>query len=184
MPRKTNHRSLAAALSLAVLAGCGPQPGSDVTKLISPTPITATDIKPPSDVPGVCWGHIPGPQVTKIVSDIVIATPAQIGLNGEELSPAIYRKVTRPQTVNDGDGRWFTRTCDADLTPEFVRTLQRALQARGHYHGKVTGVLDQRTSRSVQAYQRPQGLDSAILSQSAAQQLGLIAVTLDAPQDS
>ncbi|TDT74819.1 putative peptidoglycan binding protein [Litoreibacter halocynthiae] len=181
MSRMTPKRSLTAVVSLAVLAGCGPLPGPDVTKLISPTHITATDMKPPADMPGVCWGHIPGPQITQIVTDIVVATPAQTGPNGEELSPAIYREVTRPQTFNEGDGRWFTRTCDADMTPEFVMTLQRALSARGIYRGDINGVMDQRTLRAVHEYQTPQGLDSAILSQSAAQQLGLIAVELEIP---
>lgn len=182
MPRTTTTRSLGAAVSLAVLTGCAPLPiVPDVTKLISPTHITAVDMKPPADMPGVCWGHVPGPQITQIVSDIVVATPAQIGPSGEEIAPAIYREVTRPQTFNEGDGRWFTRTCDANLTPEFVMTLQRALAVRGLYRGEINGMMDQRTLRAVHTYQTPQGLVSAILSQSAAQQLGLIAVELDQP---
>ncbi|WP_298256936.1 peptidoglycan-binding domain-containing protein [uncultured Litoreibacter sp.] len=180
MSQMINKRSLAAAVTLAVLTGCSPvSVGPDVTKLITPTHITAVDMKPPSELPGVCWGHIPGPQITQIVSDIVIATPAQFGPNGEEISPAIYREVTRPQTFNEGDGRWFTRTCDADMTPEFVATLQRALAARGLYRGDINGLMDQRTLRAVQEFQTPQGLDSAVLSQSAAQQLGLIAVEVE-----
>jgi peptidoglycan hydrolase-like protein with peptidoglycan-binding domain len=134
---------------------------------------------PPADMPGVCWGHLPGPQITQIISDIVVATPAQTGPNGEELSPAIYREVTRPQTVHEGDGRWFTRTCDADMTPDFVMTLQRALSVRGLYRGDINGHMDHRTLRAVLAYQMPQGLDSDILSQSAARQMGLIAVELE-----
>lgn len=173
-------RAHLAALSLAVLAaGCAPLPGPDVTKLINPTVITATEMSPPADMPGVCWGHIPGPQITEIVSDIIVATPAVIDEFGRETSPAIYRKVTRPKTFNEGDGRWFTRTCDAAMTPEFIMTLQRALKVRGYYRGPVTGEMDHRTRRAIQAYQTPKGLDSAILSQSAAQQLGLIAVELD-----
>ncbi|SDW28327.1 peptidoglycan-binding domain-containing protein [Litoreibacter albidus] len=180
MPQMTSFRGLGAVVSLAVLAGCAPLPMTpDVTKLISPTNITAVDMEPPADMPGVCWGHIPGPQITQIVSDIVLATPAQIGPNGEEIAPAIYREVTRPQTFNEGDGRWFTRTCDNDLTPDFVMTLQRALSVRGLYRGDINGVMDQRTLRAVHAYQTPQGLDSAVLSQSAARQLGLIAVELE-----
>ncbi|MEP3345391.1 MAG: peptidoglycan-binding domain-containing protein [Litoreibacter sp.] len=180
MPQTTTTRSLSAAISLAILAGCAPLPvGPDVTKLLSPNTIMPVDMKPPSNIPGMCWGHIPGPQITQIVSDIIIATPAQIGPNGEELSPAIYREVTRPQTFNEGEGRWFTRTCDADMTPDFVMTLQRALSVRGVYRGDINGVLDQRTLRAVHKYQTPQGLDSAVLSLSAARQLGLIAVEIE-----
>jgi len=180
MPRMIPKRGLGAAFLLFAVAGCAPlQIGPDVTKLISPSQITATDKTPPANMPGVCRGNIPGPQITQIVSDIIVATPAQIGPNGEELSPAIYREVTRPKTFNEGDGRWFTRTCDADMTPGFVMTLQRALAVRGLYRGEVNGVMDQRTLRAVRAYQTPQGLDSALLSQSAARQLGLIAVELE-----
>ncbi|PTX56417.1 putative peptidoglycan binding protein [Litoreibacter ponti] len=170
--------------ALAALVACAPLPGPDVTKLITSTQteITSVDMKPPANMPGVCWGHIPGPQITEIVSDIVLATPATVDEFGRELSPAIYRKVTRPQTFNEGDGRWFTRTCDADLTPDFVMTLQRALQVRGLYRGPVTGEMDARTRRAIRDYQTPQGLDSAVLSQTAAQQLGLIAVELDLPE--
>jgi len=64
-------------------------------------------MSPPASMPGVCWGHIPGLQITEIVSDIVLATPAVVDEFGRETSPAIYRKVTRPQTFNEGDGRWF-----------------------------------------------------------------------------
>jgi len=173
----------AAALAM-MLTACAPLPGPDVTKLISaPTTITATEMSPPASMPGVCWGHIPGPQITEIVSDIVLATPAVVDEFGRETSPAIYRKVTRPQTFNEGDGRWFTRTCDADMTPDFVMTLQRALSARNLYRGAPTGVLDSRTLKAIKAYQTPKGLDSAVLSQSAAQQLGLIAVQIDLPDE-
>lgn len=181
MPRKITPSSLCAAATLALLTGCAPLPGPDVTKLINPTIITSTDMKPPTNVPGVCWGHEPGPEVTEIVSDIILATPAQIGPNGATVSPAIYREITRPQTFNEGNGRWFTRTCDADLTPGFVMTLQRALTARGIYRGELTGLMDTKTLRAIRAYQKPQGLNSAILSQSAARQLGLIAVEVEHP---
>lgn len=184
MTRKFSKSGLGAALILAVfVAGCAPLPGPDVTKLITTSEITSVDMKPPANMPGVCWGHIPGQQITEIVSDIVLATPAIVDASGRETSPAIYRKVTRPQTFNEGDGRWFTRTCDTALTPDFVMTLQRALQARGLYRGEATGVMDARTRRGVKGYQTPQGLDSSVLSQVAAQQLGLIAVELDLPEE-
>lgn len=184
----TRKRFPGATLPLAVLlAACAPQGGPDVTKLIDPSVITATEMSPPADIPGVCWGHEPGPEVTEIVRDIVLATPAQTGPDGGEIAPAIYREVTRPKTFIEGEGRWFTRTCDADLTTDFVATLQRALAARGLYGGKITGEMDARTRSAIRAYQEPQGLASHQLSLSAAQQLGLIAVelptdTTDAPE--
>ena len=54
------------------------------------------------------------------------------------------------------------------------------LQARGFYSGTVTGEMDTRTQRAIRRYQAPQGLDSSILSLSAARKLGLVAV--DSPE--
>ena len=55
---------------------------------------------------------------------------------------------------------------------------QRALAARGYYAGPITGVMDRRTQAAIRAYQRPQGLDSAMISLAAARQMGLIAVEI------
>jgi peptidoglycan hydrolase-like protein with peptidoglycan-binding domain len=65
------------------------------------------------------------------------------------------------------------------ITVEFVETLQRALKARGHYRGSVSGYIDTRTYSAIRKYQAPQGLDSSILSLAAARKLGLIAYDLD-----
>ncbi len=173
----TRIPSLAPAFAV-LLTGCQPGTLPDVTRLIEPSVIEASDMTPPSSEPGVCWGHEPGPQVTEIVSQTVMVEEAKYDANGKEISPAIFRKVAAPKVINDGNGRWFERVCDAQATPDLVMTLQRALAARGHYRGADSGVLDAPTRRAVRMYQREQGLDSGILSLSAAQQLGLIAVEL------
>ncbi|WP_298292374.1 peptidoglycan-binding domain-containing protein [uncultured Litoreibacter sp.] len=172
-------RTLTLAGALALLAGCQTTGGPDVTRFIKPSVIQPTDMTPPSSEPGVCWGHEPGPEVTEIVSQTILVQEAVHDDAGKEISPAIYRKVRAPKTINDGTGRWFERVCDAQATPALIETLQRALAARGHYRGDVTGVLDGSTRRAVRAYQRVQGLDSDVLSLSAAQQLGLIEIELD-----
>jgi len=74
---------------------------------------------------------------------------------------------------------WFERPCDSAVTPEFIETLQRALKARDHYSAEITGKMDQPTRIAVLAYQQPQGIDSDVLSLSAARQLGLIEVEID-----
>ena len=70
---------------------------------------------------------------------------------------------------------WFETPCAPALTPEFVESLQRALKARGHFRGSVSGYIDLRTRSAIRKYQASQGLDSSILSLAAARKLGLIA---------
>ena len=98
---------------------------------------------------------------------------------GQEISPAIYRKVREPKMVNDGNGRWFERVCDAQLTPDFIATLQRALAVRGYLKGDVSAMMDGPTLRAIRKFQREQGLNSDAVSLVAAQQLGLVAIELD-----
>lgn len=173
----TRIKTLAPAMAV-LLAGCQTAGLPDVTQLIKPSVIMPSEMTPPSSEPGVCWGHEPGAQVTEIVSQTVMVEEATYDANGKEISPAIFRKVAAPKVVTDGNGRWFQRVCDAQATPELVMTLQRALAVRGIYNGPDSGVLDPATRRAVRFYQRKQGLNSDILSLSAAQQLGLIAIEL------
>ena len=70
---------------------------------------------------------------------------------------------------------WFETPCRSEMTPEFVASLQRALKVRGHYQGPISGEMTARTRRAIRSFQKPQGLDSAILSKAAARQLGLVA---------
>ena len=67
------------------------------------------------------------------------------------------------------------------MTPEFVASVQRALQARDLYYGPINGVMDTDTKRAVQIYQFDQGLDTDILSVSAARSLGLWALERPGP---
>ena len=65
------------------------------------------------------------------------------------------------------------------MTPEFISSVQRALDVRGFYSGALTGRMDARTLRAVRKYQAPQGLDSSVLSLAAARKLGLVALPRD-----
>ncbi len=170
---------LVAATTVVLLTGCQQTGLPDVTRFIKPAVVDASEMTPPSSTPGVCWGHEPGPEVTTIVTQTIMVENAIYDAEGREITPAIYRKVRAPQIVNDGSGRWFERVCDEQASPMFIQTLQRALAVRGYFRGDVTGLMDAATLRAVRKYQREQGLNSDILSLSAAQQLGLIAIELD-----
>lgn len=67
--------------------------------------------------------------------------------------------------------------CPAELLPGHGAALQRALAARGLYRGPITGQDNPATAAAIRAFQAPLGLDSAILSQRAAQALGLVPVS-------
>ena len=68
--------------------------------------------------------------------------------------------------------------CPADVTADFVATLQRALKARGLYLLPLTGVLDAATLEAVRRYQASRGFDSPILTLAATRELGIVATAL------
>ncbi|MGY6703695.1 peptidoglycan-binding domain-containing protein [Roseinatronobacter sp.] len=72
----------------------------------------------------------------------------------------------------------FRVPCPEHMTTEFMSTLQRALQARGHYDGPVTGRADGPTREAVRKFQRAQGFDSPILTLDTAQHLGLMPIEM------
>lgn len=170
-------RTILVALTPLFATACG---GSgfmpDVTRLIEPSVIVKTDEGAPDATPGTCWAKVVNSNV-ETITERVIVQPAEISTDGTVITPAIHREVTRP--VN-GDGEtWFERPCEAQVTPQLTESLQRALKARGFYAGEITGEMDLRTRLAIRAYQQPQGIDSGVLSLSAAKQLGLIQVEID-----
>jgi hypothetical protein len=77
---------------------------------------------------------------------------------------------TTPGTIH------FRVPCPEVMTPEFLASLQRALQARGFFRGAVTGAMDDPTRQAVRAYQQSLGIDLPVLTLAAAQSLGLVPV--------
>jgi len=129
-----------AALTLLALAACQPTTGGGVTRGPDAALIpTFTAPAPPESKAGACWAQLPGPTTTELVEQTILVEEAVIAPDGTQTSPAIYRKVTAPQTVSTGDGRWFERVCDADLSADLVMDLQRALAARTYYAGAASG---------------------------------------------
>lgn len=182
---RPSPRSFAgAAIATLALAGCQTTAGGDVTRASDPGLIpTITAPAQPEGKDGACWGQVPGPSVTTLVAQTVVAEEAVFDADGTEISPAIYRNVTVPKTVSTGEGSWFERVCDTELTSDLVMNLQRALGARTYYGGPASGELDAATRASIRLYQQEQGLDSDVLSLATARQLGLITVDLPPTED-
>ena len=164
--------------ALAVLAACdgpanlaAPLPG-----LGEPALVQTYEQAPPGAPEGSCWGKDVTPAVIETVTERVLVQPAQVLADGTVLSVPIYKLETRQQIVKERRELWFQTPCEDQLTPDFIASLQRALAARGHYRGAITGMMDARTRHAVRRFQAPQGLDSAILSLSGARKLGLVAV--------
>lgn len=161
----------------AALAACEAMP--TVATMNEPGVIQLVATAPPGAEAGTCWGQKVSPAVIETVERDVLLQPAQISTDGRIQQPAIYKKERRQEIVIPRQETWFEVPCAADMTPEFVSSVQRALAARGLYTGPISGEMDARTRAAVRSFQAPEGLDSGILSTAAARRLGLIAVKPD-----
>jgi len=159
--------------ALAFLAAC------QTTSVGSPQVTRAIATPPPGSNPDACWGRDATQSVYEDVEQDILVQPAQVDADGTVRQPPIYRKEIRPQVVVPGREIWFEVPCAEDMTPEFIMSVQRALQVRGFYNGSHSGKMDARTLRAIRKYQAPQGLDSSVLSLAAARKLGLAALPRD-----
>lgn len=165
---------------LAALAGCAPDPAPD-TAWLDEQPLDTLTLAaewrdtPPQPGEHGCFAEQSRPAVVETVTEQVLVQPeVRDPVSGKVTQPAAYRSTSHAKIVQGAAKMWFPAPCGAVMTPDFVATLQRALAARGLYHGPVTGQLDAATNAAINAYQRPRGLFSATLSTRAAQEMGLL----------
>ncbi|MBY6057289.1 peptidoglycan-binding protein [Leisingera daeponensis] len=168
-------RRLAPALLLAALAALPacvqPPPGGPGSPLSR-----EGRYAPPGAPPDTCWSRHTSPAVIETVTSQVLDAPAQLDASGRVVRPAAFRTETRQHIVTPRQEHWIEIPCPAMMTPDFIRTIQRALAARGLYRGPVHGQMDAATRKAVQRYQAPLGLDSGTLTLASARKLGLVAV--------
>lgn len=163
------------ALAFVAVAACTtPMPLPDLSR--EPQVTRTYEQAPPGAAPGTCWGKHTTPAVIETVTQQIMMQPAQVTSDGQVIQPAIYKTETQQRIVQERKDTWFQSPCPEIQTPEFLASVQRALAARGYYHGPITAQMDSRTRAAIRKYQKPQGLDSGILSSAAARKLGLIAV--------
>lgn len=162
---------------LCALPGCQGTMTSSLAGDGDPVQLTAE--APPWAEPGSCWGKNATPAVVETVTEQVVVQPAEINSDGTVIHPAIYRTETRQAIIRERQESWVETPCPDVVTPEFIASLQRALQARGLYRGTITGQMDGRTRTAVRRFQKPEGLDSSILSLASARKLGLVALERD-----
>ncbi len=128
---------------------------------------------PPDANPESCYGREVDPAVIETVTEHILVEAEEIDRNGNVRRPAVFLTATEQRIVEDRRETWFETPCAIDSDPAYISTLQRALSARGHHNGAITGVMDRATVEAIRVYQQPQGLDSGVLSLAAARQLGL-----------
>lgn len=175
-------RALLTLLALsALLAGCTESGApADAEAVVNQPPEKLTLAgewrdKPPGQGDTGCFAEQTRPAVVETITEqVLVSAEKRDPKSGAVTSPATYRTTSHARIVQGSAKMWFPAPCTAAMTPDFVASLQRALQVRGLYSGPVTGVLDPATHAAIRAYQRPRGLFSATLSTRAAQELGLV----------
>lgn len=129
---------------------------------------------PPQGAPEFCWGSDTTPAVIDTYTEHVQLKPERRDDAGQLISAAVFRTEVKQEIVQDRQEVWFRAPCPADMTQDFVATVQRALKARGLYMAPLTGQFDGPTRHAIRQYQSPLGLDSEHLSLAAARSLGIL----------
>ncbi len=176
----SNTPALTAGLALAgALAACAPAP-EPATRLDLGDEVIITDftLGPPDARPGACYGKDVTPAVIEQVTERVLVSPPEIGPQGNILKPAEYEEHATQELVTGREPIFFETPCPPRWTPEFIASIQRALNTRGIYNGPVSGDLDPTTRAAIREFQIARGLNSAILSTDSARALGLVEVDL------
>lgn len=161
--------------ALLALAACGrpyvapPEVYRPIGPSLQYLPVGAPAPREPS---GHCWSHVVTPALIETVTE-------QLRDSRPGSGPASYRTVTRQAIIRERAAAWFPIPCPNQIDADYFASIQRALQARHKYRGPINGVMDQATADAIRALQKPLGLDSQVLSLSAAEDLGLVAVGRD-----
>ncbi|MEM9437055.1 MAG: peptidoglycan-binding protein, partial [Pseudomonadota bacterium] len=126
-------------LASLAIAGCA---SVDTVTRGEPEPLRLRMEGPPNAEPGKCWGRDTTPAIFETVTEQIMLQPAEVASDGSVRRPPVYKTETRQAIIRERTDIWFETPCAADLTPDFVASLQRALQVRGLYAGGITGELD------------------------------------------
>ena len=126
-----------------------------ITKKVVATPASTKTVKIPATYKTV--------QVTKVVKPETTK---------KTVIPAAYKTVSKQVKVSDQSVKWMPVLCKSSMTVETISKIQNALTAAG-FKTPVTGVLDNATKKSVEAYQKKKGLIVSGLSMNTLKDLGI-----------
>lgn len=165
-------RSMILAMAMAfALSACAPN-AIEAPANIDPIFLATA---PPDAPSGTCWDKTISPAVIETRTQKTLLRSARISADGQIQAAPIYKTKTIHHVVRPRQEYWFQTLCGAQLPPDFIASVQRALQARGHFSGPVTSKMDKRTRVAVRRYQQSKGVNSEALALSTARELGLIA---------
>jgi len=74
--------------------------------------------------------------------------------------PEEYQTVTRREKVSDGHMEWRPVLCQVNMTSAKIREIQKALKAKGYYHGPIDGIVGSQTINAMRKFQKAKGLAS------------------------
>ncbi|MGR3570413.1 peptidoglycan-binding domain-containing protein [Brevirhabdus sp.] len=187
-PPRRLSASLMPVLAAVTLAACAPaqSPAQDpaVSRSGPENPLAGSTLSrmvapPPGAPSGTCWQRDVTPAVIETVTERVAmpssGAAAAAGDADRAAGPMVIRSQTHQRIVRDRKALVFETPCPPVFTPEFIKSIQRALMARGAYAGAITGHYDRPTRAALRRYQARGGLDSDILSMANARALGLVA---------
>jgi len=134
----------------------------------------------PKDAPrDSCFAHEITPAIIEITTERTPLLPEKRAVDTKTGKTTVIQEATfdvkvAPRIVKPRKEIWFETICPQLYSERFVKSLQRALRARGFYSGKLTGLLDSQTNLAIKLYQRSQSLNSEILALSTVEALGLV----------
>jgi len=159
---------IGAALGLCILlSACMDSYATRDGDVPAQNPIGPLDTVPVVDAAtGTCFSRATTPAVIETVTEQVLVQPAVVRSDGTVQSPAAFRTVTRQQILRERREVEFETPCAAIMTPEFIASVQRA--------------LDTRTGRAIERFQTDQGdVHTTTLTLRSARTLGLVALPRD-----
>ena len=169
-----------AAMALAATVGVAhPVSGGEVTQIVSPLSQPNHPLLPPDARADQCFAHEVTPAVIETTTNRTQLTPPRLAVDletgeTEVVRPATYDTVTAQRVIREREEIFFETICPQLYTDRFVRSLQRALKARGFFGGVPSGWLDDQTKLAIKLYQKQEGLPSSILSLRTVETFGLI----------
>lgn len=166
-------KSYTLTASFLVLSACAATQGTKPDNVL----IDMGQIETAND--GRCYAKDISPAVIETLTTHELETAEVRDEAGKVTNPATFRTVTRQQIVRERSDIRFETVCPQNYTEERVRTLQRALKARGFYDGPITGTLDDATGIAIQKFQRVDGPDTVLLAIETARKLGVVAFDRD-----
>jgi len=164
-----------------LLMACQPQaslPEAPARADLSSELVRLRSAGPPKGPAGACWHRDVTPAIIETTTEQIILSPEERSPDGRVIRPATFRTATHQRIVQDREEVWLRTLCPAELTVDFIATLQRALKARGLYLLPLTGAMDAPTRAAIRRFQADRGLDSDTLSLAAARDLGIVSTDL------